>query len=898
MSQTSRYRVLDERLGDLAAAWVDRVLRRPRAVVVLCAATSVALVAWALPHLGLDSNEDALFSKSVSYAELRRDFKEAFPALVDPILVVVDGANADLAHDAAEALRKRLLEDPEHFPTVYQPGGGPFFETHGLLYLETSDLADLADRLVEMQPYLGTLARDGTLRGFFGLLGDAAEAAERGELQRLELASVLDRVSASVEALLAGNTRDLSWAELMLGRSPEPADLRRLILVQPVVDYGRLEPAAETLEALRAAVTELGLDRHRGVRVRLTGLFPLSYEESRHVTAQSSLAGVASFVLVSLVLATGLRSTRLVLAILACLLVGLAWTTGFAALAIGHLNLISVAFAVLFIGLSVDFGIHLGVRYREILARGEAREDALRQAASSVGGSLVVCSFTTAVAFYAFIPTDFVGIAELGAIAGTGMFISLFLNLTLLPALLVLGRPPAPPNAPRPPPAVWGAFLALPIHHARAIATLTALVTVGALFLLPRVHFDLSPLRVRDPATESVQTLDDLLADGMAFPWNVNALTADRAEADRIATSLAALPTVDRTLTLSDYVPAAQQEKLAILDEAGFLLLPTLEPREARPAPTTAEQLAALRALESKLAALAGAPVEQDLAGAAARLRSALAAFGEEAGDAALAASKIAALEASLLDTFPGQLRVLRRSLRAGPVEASDLPAQLRRQTVAPDGRVRVEVFPSEDLNDNAALARYVESVTALAPRAFGEGIVIHESGRIVVRAFRQALAIASVLVGLSLLLVWRKLLDAALVALPLALASVFTVASSVLLDVPFNFANVIVIPLLLGMGVDTGIHLVHRLRYETLPGGNLLRTSTARAVLLSALTTIASFGTLGFTTHRGMASLGQLLALGIAWIVVCNLLVLPVVVARTRLGGGSAPASTASGSP
>jgi hopanoid biosynthesis associated RND transporter like protein HpnN len=402
---------------------------------------------------------------------------------------------------------------------------------------------------------------------------------------------------------------------------------------------------------------------------------------------------------------------------------------------------------------------------------------------------------------------------------------------------------------------------------------------------------------VRDPATESVQTFDDLLEDGMAFPWNVNALAANPAEADRIATSLAALPSVDHTLTLSDYVPDDQEEKLAILDDVGFLLLPTLEPDETRPVPTTAEQLAALRALESELTAMAGAPVAPELAEAAARLAGALGAFREAAGEGASAKPEIAALQASLLDTLPGQLRVLRRSLGAGPVETSDLPAHLRRQTVALDGRVRVEVFPSEDLNDNAALARYVESVSATAPRAFGEGIVIHESGRIVVRAFRQALATAAVLVALSLLLMWRKLLDAALAALPLTLASLFTVASSVLLDVHFNYANVIVIPLLLGMGVDTGIHLVHRLRYEALPGGNLLRTSTARAVFLSAATTIASFGTLGFTTHRGMASLGQLLTLGITWILVCNLLVLPVVVALARLGGGGAPGASGRGS-
>lgn len=874
---------LDERLGDAIAGWVDRVMQQRERVVAACLASTLLIAAFALPRLRLDSDEEALFAKSVGYHEQRNEFQAAFPALVDPIVVVVEAASVDLVDEATRALRERLLREPERFPTVYQPGGGDFFERNGLLYLETGDLEELADRLIEMQPYLGTLAHDPTLRGFFSLLGDTAEATLAGDLERLDLAPVLDRVSEAVEGGAAGATRALSWAELLLGREPEPGDLRRLILVQAVVDYEKLDPAGETLEALRAAIAELGLDARPGVRVRLTGTFPLAYEESRHVTSQVRLAGVAALAAVSLLLAWGLRSRLVVFTIVATLCVALVWTAGFAALAIGSLNLISVAFAVLMIGLSVDFGIHMAVRYRELLGEGGSQQKALREAARSVGGSLVVCSSTTAFAFYAFVPTDFRGIAQLGAIAGTGMFVSLFLNLTLLPALLALGAAPAALTvAPRR--RVWATLLDLPARHPRLLTGLTILGAAASATLLPRVHFDLSPLRVRDPSTESVQTFEDLLADGMAFPWNVSALASNRAAAGALAVRLEALDSVERTLRLDDYVPVDQEHKLEVLEDAGFLLLPTLEPRKKRPAPSAAEQLAAIVDLQRPLARLSAASPDPEVARSAARLRDAIAAARARVvnGEATLAT-----LEVALLGTLPNQLRILRTALRAEPVSAETLPAELWRQSVAADGQVRVEVFPSEDLNDNDALRRYVESVTALAPNAFGEGIVIHESGRIVVSAFRQALVTASVVVLVVLVALWRNLVDAALAALPLALAALFTASTSVLLDVPFNFANVIVIPLLLGMGVDSGVHLVHRIRYEPPPEGNLLRTGTAHAVVLSALTTIASFGALALSTHRGMASLGQLLALGIAWILACNLVVLPAVLVLARKGPG-----------
>jgi hopanoid biosynthesis associated RND transporter like protein HpnN len=876
----SLIRSLDRSLGRAVVTWVEGVRRRAGPIAISFVVATVLLGVYAARNLGVNTDETDLFRNLPSF-QLREEFYRAFPLMADPIVVVIDAASVDLLEEATDALQEKLEQRPEDFEAVYQPFGGAFFERNGLLYLPLDELEELADHLYEVQPYIGNLARDASLRGLFTMLDSALEAVERGDFDGERLAEVLDRIDAVATAQLDGAPDRLSWADVLADtESSSHRDRRRYLLIQPVVDYEKLQPAETSLLALREVVHELGYDRADGVRVRATGILPLAYEEMEHMQAQAIGAGVASFVLVGVILMAGLGSGRMVLASLATLLVGLVGTAAFAAAAVGHLNLISVAFAVLFIGLSIDFAIHLCLRLRELLTAGAPLDQALREAARNVGPSLVLCAATTVVGFYAFIPTDFAGVGELGLIAGTGMFISLFTNLTLLPALLTLfvtaeGVRPLPPLPRR-----FAGALAVPVRRAPLVAGVTGVAALGAVALLPRLEFDTNPLRVRDPSTDSVQAFDEMLADGDAIPWNMNILAPDLEEAERLAARVEALPTVDFALTLADFVPEHQTAKREVLDELAFVLLPTLEPAHTTPAPSTAEQRAAFDALLAALAQVkSGDEAPDSLVASSRQLADTLGRLQAGWSDPATAARSLARLDAALIASLPERLRVLRTALQPDGISLDNLPTEVREQMLAADGRARVEIFPAGDLNETPELKAYVESVQAVSPEAFGEALINLEAGAIIVSALRQALVTAAVVIALLLLVLWRSVLDASLVALPLALAALFTAALSVLLHVPFNYANVIVIPLLLGMGVDSGIHLVHRFRTGKPSDGNLLRTTTAAAVLLSALTTIASFGTLGFSSHRGMASLGQLLALGMTLILACNLVVLPAVV-------------------
>jgi len=868
---------LDRRLGALLAAWVAAVCRRPLLVALTVLLGAALSLGYAVGNLEIEGDADFLFSSDLPFKLNQQRYFRAFPAQRHTLFVVVDASTPERAGEAAQVLAARLRERPSAFRSVYLPGGGEFFERHAYLYLDTDELEDMADRLAEAQPYLAQLSRDGSLYGLASIVARGARAVRQGDVSGDQLGAIFERFAVAIDARLANRPYHLSWAEVVAARVFEGNPRQRFMLVEPVLSVSDFQPAEGSFLTIRDVIGELPFAED--VQVRITGEAALTYEEMNVVRDQATAAGVASFALVGLLLFAALRSLRLVAATLSTLLIGLVFTAGFTALAVGHFNLISVSFAVLFIGLGVDFGIHLCSRYRELMAHGRRHDEAMSETARDVGSSITLCAVTTAIGFFAFVPTDFVGVAELGLISGAGMLISLFCTLTFLPALLSLPAEPAP-HGNRAGTAWKGRLVDLPVRYPRSVRAAAVVLGLASIMLLPQARFDSNPLNVRDPSSESVRTLTELLERGGSSPWSLNALAPDLRSAEARAQRLRTLEEVERVITLADFVPTEQEEKLDIIEDVALFLEPLPAPNGGERRATVAEQVAALHTLERELDRLLAADIaEPELARSAAALRAGLDRYLASLAQSAHPDASLEALEVSLLGSLPEQLRILDAALTAGRVTLENLPEALTEQMMAADGRVRIQIFPRDDLKDHAALARFVDTVRSIEPEVAGSAAEIVASGRTVVASLREALVSALVAVTVLMLVLWRRLTDTALVLIPLALASALTVATAVLLDIPFNFADVIVLPLLLGIGVDSGIHLVHRARASREGVSNLLGTSTARAVAFSALTTIASFGSLGLASHRGLATLGQLLTIGVAFTLICNLLVLPALI-------------------
>ncbi len=847
-------------------AWAALAFRRWPWVLVLTLVVTAAAGVYTSRHLGFHTDTAELLSPELPFRQTVERFQAAFPQLDDSLLLVLEAPTPEQAEQAAASLASRLAGMPGTARDVFHAEGLEFFRRQGLLFQDPDELSRLAERLVDAQPLLARLLDDTTLSGFLDLL---AEAAEREDLGSEALAPVYRGLTRTLES---DGRSPLSWRELMAGTSAQ-GSYRSLVVVQPQLDYGRVDAGAEAIAGVRSAARDLQLQARYQARLGITGKAALAHDELQTVVLGAKIAGLAALAAVLVVLYLGLRSLRLVAAAVAALAVGLALTAGFATLAVGHLNLISVAFAVLYVGLGVDYAIHFLLRQRELAALGAALPEAVAGTGRDLGTSLALCTVTTAIGFSAFVPTDFLGVSELGIIAAGAMVISLVVTFSLLPALLALLRPVPRGVAPGAGGRALGRLLALPRGRPRTVRAAALALGLAALSALPLARFDYNPLNLRDPAAESVATMNALLGEA-AGPWSAVALADGPDQARDHAQRLRALAPVDKVVTVFSFVPEDQDAKLAILADLPLLLGPDLLFGAPALGSSAAKQVrSAAGRLESALAA-ATVPGAEGLAAALAALRQRLEPLPPPARQQA-----VSALEQAALGTFPPAISRLQEALTAQPVTLEALPESLRSRWVSPAGLHHLQISAREDLRSPQPLEAFVEAVRSVAPAATGAPVLHLESARAVTGAFQQALVLALAGISAVLLLVLRSLRLTAVVLTPLLLGGLLTIAAMVALGIPFNFANVIALPLLLGVSVDNGVHMVHRDRLQG--GGDLLRTSTARGVLFSTLTTLCGFGNLSLSPHPGTASLGLVLTLGLGVALACTLLLLPALLAR-----------------
>lgn len=829
--------------------------------VLLCG----AMAHYVTGHFAMTTETSALLSPSLPWRLRDAAFKAAFPPETSNIVVVVDGQTPEAAQAAAARLAASLAAQTRLFHSVLRPDGGPFWAHNRLLFAKTADVKSAMAELLKAQPFLGSLAADPSLRGIASTLSLTMQGLNSGQAAPEDLRTPLAVLADALQRLAAGKPSFFSWQRLITGKAPDPRELRHVLLVDPVLDFTRLEPGAVPVEAIRATARRLHLDAAHGVRVRLTGPVPLQDEEFGSLAQRAGLIATLAFGAIVLMLWLAVRSPWLIAAILSTTLVGLLTATALGLTLFHQFNVISVAFIPLFVGLGIDFGIQFSVRYRTERSSRPDVQQALIATGRTMGTPLLLAATAIGAGFLAFGPTAYYGVSQLGVIAGLGLFAALLLNLTLLPALIRLTRPPgAPPRAPSAALAQVDHFILAHRWWVVGAGAATALISAA---LLPLLHFDFNPIHLRSPTSESVSTLADLMRDPDQSPNTLEVIRPSLAAADRLAAAFRSDPTVHDARTLSSFIPADQSAKIALIADAANLVDLTLNPIDVAPPPTDAQ-------------------VVDSLASAAAKLRAATTADPALRADAhrlaaeldSLARGPRAAREKAAELLVPGFVTTLdetRALLHPQPVSLATLPPDLVRQWLTPDGRARVSVLPRGNSNDDAVLARFVAAGTRIAPDATGTAIYLQAYGRAVVGAFTEAGVLSFIAICILLFIALRRVRDVAITMAPIVLTGLATMGTCVLIGQPLNFANIIALPLLFGIGVAFHIYFVTSWRSG---GSHLLTSSLARAVFFSALATATGFGSLWASSHPGTASMGKLLMISLLWTLTSALLFQPAL--------------------
>lgn len=870
------------------------ITRFPGTILGVFLVLSVASILLTKAEMEFLTGRDDLMPKNTAFHQDYREWRQEFG---DPeeIVVVIESDDQERAGRFGERLAEALAADRHRIRDVFFPFGLPLFRNNGLLFMPLGDLENLSRNLTLAKPVLKELAGSPSVQTLFTFLTDEMERyRQKPDPARLaSLVFMLDNLGEGFRQF-GGNGAPQSLDSFFFrGPDGEESAISRagrmqILTVLPVRDSTSFVPAEEAIRLVRGETAKLlGLPEFREVTVGLTGMPVIENQEMATSRRDIELATVLSLVLTVILLLLAFRGVLNTVAAMVSLIAAICISFGFATVAVGHLNILSMVFAIMLIGIGIEYSIQIVLRYQEELARGAERLDALQTGLNRNIWAIIMAAATVAAAFLTFAFTDFKGIAELGIIAAGGIVICVLTSFVVLPAMLVLmarHRKRAAATGDAGVPDVQARFPRLRqllFGKPRTVLVVTSIVAAASLYPLSRVSFDYNLMNMQAKGLESVEYAHKLMLskENSGYFAVTTAGTAD--EAAVRSKQLEELPAVDHVVSVFSFVPDDQEKKLALL--AGL----RRELDDVRPV-TYEEDLrvmelpAVFEGFRSEVERL-NTFLEQERKPEAATVGDFLqildAFFAKlEKGRETNALPLLREFQGGLFAELPVKIRMLKESLNATPVTMADVPSELKERFIGKTGKYLLQVAPKEEIFDREPLERFIHQVRTVAPNATGEPVMVYESMTILRDAYRGAFMYAFVAIVVILLVAFRSVRYTLIGLVPLVVGVLFMVSGMWIAGISFNSANIIVMPLVLGIAVDSGIYIINRYRREDESPAQVVFSSTGIGVLLNTLTIMASFGALMVAHHRGVFSIGAVMSLGMLACQVAFVLVLPAV--------------------
>jgi hopanoid biosynthesis associated RND transporter like protein HpnN len=832
-------------MAQLTERWCWFVSKWNAQIVWVTVAMALLSLATFLKWGSLNSDLGQLIRPDthLDWYQANERFKRDFPQFQQTALVVITGDNARIVQQTARDL-SGVLRTSGTFSSVFAPGVDPFIETHKLYFLSLDQLKDWKKGADYNYPSMLRLADEASLNNLALTIADFV-TANPGLPLPISLSSGLDMFEHE-------SPGDFSAFYPLV--DPDQTSFTELIVVQGIQKLDQPLPNAEivaSLESLIAPFVKAG-----EVEIALTGEVVLAHEEIGAALSGIEIAGLLSLILLLLILGLGLRSWPLITIIFVKLLLGTSLTLGLATMIVGSFNTLSMLFVVMFFGLGIDFSVHYVLR---AMAEGRIDRASLSHAFRDTSPALALCTVTSAIAFLSFVPTSYRGLAELGLISACGMVIALLLTLLFIPSACLYWTQRQQPRHP-----------ARSQQGAKTGFWPTQVIAQGILIGAPlllalsmAMNFNYSVLSMRDADSPAMRALVKLQEAGLGTDYSIQLLAGNTEEADRLRHLLEQKATVASVTTPGDWVPSEGEAKAGVLAdlETKYLDIEILAPTQSDPSETQATNQMVKDYVSESLMGL-----DQDEAAPLDRLLSVIAQYEQ-------LPSQRAALEQTFRATLEGELAKLLAMLGAKPPSLETLPSTFRSRLISPHDEHLLTISPTIALTDRTRSDRFVADVRSVRAEAAGRTMVEWGIGQVVVDAFAQAIVTTLFIVLLLLFLYFRRLTPVLLVMVPIGLTMIYTLGIAQTMGLSLNMANILMIPLVIGLGVDTGIHLVHR--YEN-PSTSRATEATHRAVIISGLTTSGTFFSLSFSPHGGAASIGLLLTLAISTLLIISLSVLP----------------------
>lgn len=874
------------------------VSRYPRLVLGVSLLVAALSVLYTKQEMRFLTGRDDLMPRNAPFQQDYRATRAEFGDRED-IVVVIESEDTARASAFAERLSASLAADRKRFREVFYPNGLPFFRTHGLLLLPLDEIKSLRQNLTLAKPVLKDLAAAPSVQTLFTHLTGRMDAyaagggkSPGGDAELAGLVFMLDKLGAGIGSFGAGKG-GFSLEEVFLGSDSAMARAQRMQIVTllPVRDRTSFVPAEEAIRAVRAEVAKLkALPEFKGVTAGLTGTPVLEHEEMATSEHDITLATIVSLALTVVLLLAAFRGVLNVVAAMVSLAVAICVSFGMATLVVGHLNILSMVFAVMLIGIGIEYGIQVVLRYQEELGLGAGEREAIGTGLDRNLWAIVMAAATTAAAFFTFVFTDFRGVAELGIIAAIGIAVCVLVTFTTLPAALVLLIPfrktkgeerearaaTMLQRSPR-----FRRLEAFLFGQPRMVLAVTAVLCAASVYPLVQTRFDYNLMNLQAKGLEPVEYAYKLMKSRENSGYFAEVTAATPAEAKALTARLEKLPAVDHVVSFFTFVPDDQEAKLAELAALRHELA------DVKPAPyeedlrvmelptvfenfrTSVERLKGVLEKEKK-------PEAKPVGAFLATLDRFFATLEKEKDANAL--GMLRDFQGGMLASFPGQIGQLRESLASTPITEADIPAQLRERFVGKTGKYLLQVAPKEEIFERDPLKRFLDQVRSVAPRASGEPVMVYESMTIMRDAYLRAFIYAFAAIVVILFVTFRSLTYTLVGLVPLVVGLLLMIGGMWLCGISFNSANIIVMPLILGIAVDSGIYIINRFRREDGDPAAVIMSSTGLGVIYNTLTIMASFGALMVAHHQGVFSIGAVMSLGMVACQAAFVLVLPAV--------------------